>query len=216
MGERVITVIGMGPGELDYITPIAWSKAKEASILIGSDRLLDLFPNSKAKKISISSKMRLVVDGLEEIKDEKVAVLVSGDPGLFSLLGMIKEKIDAEYIDVIPGISAAQILFSKSLTSWDDVAFISLHGRVGKVDRLLKAAKKNRRLAVFNGPDFTADRIAESLIAAGYEGIAVIGQQLSYGDETVEEMTLKELGERKGIEMAVILLNITDGRQMHG
>ena len=206
----MITIIGMGPGGLDYITPIAWSKAKDASILIGSDRLIGLFPDSLAKKLSISSKMRSVVDSLEEIKDEKVAVLVSGDPGLFSLLGMIKEKIDAEHIEVIPGISSAQLLFSKSLISWDDVVFISLHGRAGKVERLLEAAKTNKRLVVFNGPDFTADRIAKTLIGAGYTGEAIMGERLSYSDESVDEFSLKELSQRNGIESAVILLKLND------
>ena len=208
----MITVIGMGPGDLGYVTPVALSKAKEANILIGSDRLLGLFPDSLAKKVSISSKMRSVVDSLDKIKDDKVAVLVSGDPGLFSLLKMVKEKIDKEYLEVIPGISSAQLLFSRALVSWDDLLFVTLHGRDGKVDRLLGAALKNDRLAVFNGPDFAAERIAGTLIKAGYTGEVIVGQRLSYDDESVDKFSLKELSETSGIGMAVFLINISGGR----
>ena len=212
----MITVIGMGPGDPEYVTPIAWSKAKNADILVGSDRLLRLFTSSSAKKVSISSNMRSVVEGLTDIKEKKVAVLVSGDPGLFSLLKMIKEHVDGEFIEVIPGISSAQMLFSKTLSSWDDVVFVTLHGREGKTERLLEAARKTKRMAVFNGPEFTADRIAKTLITGGYKGVAIVGQQLSLSDESVKELSLEELGKTSDIRAAVILFELKSGKQADG
>ncbi len=44
--DQSISIVGCGPGSLDYLTPAALRAIEEAEVLVGAIRLLDLFPAS--------------------------------------------------------------------------------------------------------------------------------------------------------------------------
>ena len=46
-----------------------------------------------------------------ELKEHEVVVMVSGDPGYYSLLDALQRNFEQEKIEVIPGISAMQLAF---------------------------------------------------------------------------------------------------------
>ena len=59
----------------------------------------------------------------------KVAIVVSGDPGFYSILDWLKREFPKLQYQVIPGISSMQLAFARLAQSWYDCKFISLHGR---------------------------------------------------------------------------------------
>ena len=66
----------------------------------------------------------------------KVAVLVSGDPGLYSLAERLLRRFGRENCRVTPAVSSVQAAFARLGLSWDNVRVISAHGRLppGDVD----------------------------------------------------------------------------------
>src|SRR5512135_3183712 len=88
-----ISIVGCGPGSLDYLTPAALKVIEQAEVLVGAKRLLDLFPSNSAERIVVHAHVRELLDQVAERADHKrIAVLVTGDPGLFSLAKQVIER----------------------------------------------------------------------------------------------------------------------------
>ena len=49
--DQSISIVGCGPGSLDYLTPATLRAVEEAEVLVGAKRLLDLFPASPADRV---------------------------------------------------------------------------------------------------------------------------------------------------------------------
>src|SRR3989339_1971691 len=125
-----ICIIGVGPGAIEYVVPVALRRIKDADCLIGAQRALDLFSRFKKEKVCFDGWLSRVVPYLKKHReDKKIAVLVSGDPGLYSLAHTIAKEFKKDEYEVIPGISSLQIAFARIGESWQDVKIISLHGR---------------------------------------------------------------------------------------
>ena len=125
-----IFIVGIGPGAKEYLLPVALRRITEADCLIGARRALDLFPEFKKEKVCFDSRMNRVIPYLKKYrKDKKIAVLVSGDPGLYSLAQTIARNFPKDEYEVIPGISSLQLAFARIGESWQDAGIISLHGR---------------------------------------------------------------------------------------
>lgn len=126
--ERKITIVGCGPGARDYLTPVAAAAIAEAEVLIGASRLLDLFPDREAERIVMGKDSSLILDEIALRKGKSlIVVLVTGDPGLYSLAAAVIKRFGRDSCRVLPGISAMQIAFARLGVSWEDVKIISTH-----------------------------------------------------------------------------------------
>lgn len=204
----MISIIGIGPGGAQYLTQEARDKVEAADMVAGSERLLELFPDLKAERLVLDGNIKAVTEIICNSAARRVAVLVSGDPGLFSLMGTIKNKISPEVLDVVPGISSVQLLFARLGIAWDDVKLISLHGRPDEKTILLKAAAGNSKIAIFTGSNFPPGTIASTLIESGFSGMAAVGENLSYPGERLLVTTLEELAEMVGLGTSVLYLEL--------
>jgi precorrin-6B methylase 1 len=55
-------------------------------VLVGARCLLDLFSDAGAERIAVDADIERVLDGIEKRRGfKRIVVLVTGDPGLFSL-----------------------------------------------------------------------------------------------------------------------------------
>jgi precorrin-3B C17-methyltransferase len=112
-----LTVIGLGPGNIDQITPQAAKAAQEAEFFFGYGPYLD--------RLSLRpDQTRLASDNREELaranaalekaaSGAKVAVISGGDPGVFAMAAAICEAIEAGPVEwrnidlqIIPGVTA--------------------------------------------------------------------------------------------------------------
>ena len=65
----------------------------------------------------------------EESRHGQVVVMVSGDPGFYSLLPALRRRFPRERLQVIPGISSVQLAFARVAEPWQDANLLSFHGR---------------------------------------------------------------------------------------
>lgn len=199
-------VIGIGPGTEDYLLPIAKKKIENADCLIGAKRLLSLFPNLKKEKIYLEGHFNDAILYIKKNLDKKrIAVLVSGDPGLYSFLEWIKKSLKKESYEVIPGISALQVAFAKIGESWNDAKIISIHGRNSK--DLAKEIKSSSTVFLFTDSHFPPDKIAAYLLSRGIENRrAVVFENLTYPKERILDTDLKKLTVIKDFGLCVMII----------
>lgn len=125
-----VTVVGAGPGSREYLLPLAWNAVEEADLLVGGGSALSLFEAAGKEKIQIKGDLQGVLDYIAEVRETKrVVVLLSGDPGFFSLLPRLRKRFGRENLRVIPGISSLQLACARLGLHWHDMAVVSVHGR---------------------------------------------------------------------------------------
>ena len=194
---RKIYVVGIGPGDKEYLTLKAINTIKEVDIVVGSRRALELF-NIEGNRRYILSKS--IVEDLKNVIDysrkegKSVAILSTGDPCFSGLLKtMLKYNIvEKEEIEVIPGISSIQVTASKLKISWEDYHILTLHGKEENRKLLLDLVKDNKKVIFLPG-DLKKD--VEYLLRNGVDANRriVVCENLTYPEERIVECTLREV-----------------------
>ena len=202
-----INILGIGPGSRDYILNITEKKIKEADVLIGGQRALDLFADFNKKTLKITANLSKIRDYIKDnYRKEKIAVLVSGDPGLYSFLAYLKKYFPREDLEVIPGISAMQLAFARATMVWQDAKILSLHGK-DNTEYLLKMLKKYEKVGFFTDYKFPPVEIAQYLLKNNIKGRrAIIFEDLSYPDEKIIDKSLEELSEVETGNLTVMVI----------
>lgn len=192
--DSKIIVIGIGPGSPDYVPPVASRAIARAKVLLGSERALGTFapPGCVCKAID-----KDLAAAFEFIRDHlatgDVTVLVSGDPGFYSLLSALRKQYPAERLEVIPGISSVQLAFARLACPWQEAELVSLHGR--EIDNESMRYRTGKQLALLTDPLNTPDVIAKRLRSLDWPPDAQVWlcAELSYPSETVAAHRLAEI-----------------------
>lgn len=152
-----LTVVGLGPGAGPDLTGRALDAIREAELVVGYTTYIALIRDAFPDKQMLSTGMRAEVDrcrlAIEEtLKGKNVAVVCSGDSGVYGMAGLIYE-LAREYppfeIEEVPGITAAcggAAVLGAPLTH--DFAVISLS------DLMTPWEKIEKRLACAAQADF--------------------------------------------------------------
>lgn len=139
-------MVGIGPGDPLDRTHRAERAIKNSSVVVGYTTYIDLISDLIGDRDVISTGMTGEVErcrrALEEAHDGRTVALVSsGDPGVYGMAGLALEMCEAENIDlpvqIIPGVTAASsaaarlgaplmldfacISLSDLLVAWDDI-----------------------------------------------------------------------------------------------
>lgn len=158
-----IFVIGMGPGREEMMTQEAIQALENSDVIIGYTVYLELLGQHFSGKEMLSTPMRKETErcrlAFEEAqKGKKVALVCSGDAGIYGMASLMYE-IGKEYPDtelsVIPGVTAASsgaavlgaplnhdfcvISLSDLLTPWEKIE-----------KRLVAAAEGDFAIAIYN------------------------------------------------------------------
>lgn len=191
--EFKIIVAGIGPGAREYVVPKALKAIENAKVLVGGSRALADFAREGQKTFAIKADIKAVMNFIgEELKQNDVVVMVSGDPGYYSLLSSLRKNFPIEQIKVIPGLSSMQVAFAKIALPWQEASLLSFHGRVPKDEDLVYV--KGRIIGMLTDNKFNSGRIAEYLIERGWDknARAYICSRLSYPDEKIACLSLEE------------------------
>jgi precorrin-6y C5,15-methyltransferase (decarboxylating) CbiE subunit len=196
-------VVGMGPGSRDYILPVAARAIEEADLLVGAQRFLSLFPGKEGR--AYGQKIDEALDIVEaERSSRRVALLVSGDPGLYSLLAAVRRRFGSGDYEVIPGISSFQLAFAKTGLSWEGAVIVSAHGR-GRAS--LSPLTPDKPGVVLLGGENDARSVAAFLIERfGPDKPCIVARDLGGDDEAIIEGSLAEIAEKKIGGLCVMLL----------
>ena len=203
-----VTIVGCGPGSKKFITGYAMQQIINAEVLIGSRRLLSLFPDADADTYVLSNNYKLLITRIVSLskKKKKVVVLVSGDPGFFSYSKLIVDKLGVEKCEVIPGISSVQMAFAKIGRTWNDACFMSLHGRSAKLASVVKKITDNEKVAVLTDNSNNVKLIAKKLLETGVKNRKIfVCENLSLEEERIREFDVSSILKIRVSDLNVII-----------
>lgn len=167
-----IFVIGIGPGSIDEMSIRARTAVENSEVIVGYKTYIDLIQNlTTGKKIVANGMMNEIErckSAIDEAKNfERVAVISSGDSGIYGMAGLILELIlqlpaeNRPEVEIIPGISAsnsaasilgaplmndfATISLSDLLTPWQVIEQRIEHAAAGDFVIALYNPKSHKR-----------------------------------------------------------------------
>ncbi len=181
-----IVIVGCGPGSPEYLTAAAIGAVQEAEVLVGAQRLLDLFPEHPGERILMEAHTDKVLAAIAERPDEKIAVLVTGDPGLASLAQPILKRFGRDRCRVIPGISSLQAAFASLGLDWLGVRVIDAHGKDPSVH--LKTLEGIDKVAVLGGRKESLSWILQETSALGDNYKLWACEDLTLETERIQEL----------------------------
>ena len=202
-----IAVVGVGPGTGDYLLPAAREAIAGADILAGGPRHLEPYRESGKDLLPLEGSLDVFLDRLEEKRATgKVALLLSGDPCFYSLLGRLGTRFAPEEMEIVPGVSSFQVLFARLGIQWNGTETASLHGR--PLEDALKSVREDRGTLFLLDRKNTGPAVAAFLKDRGFpDRPAVLAENLGYPEERILRTTLFGLaGERQAGELALLLL----------
>jgi cobalt-precorrin 5A hydrolase/precorrin-3B C17-methyltransferase len=211
-----ISVIGIGPGTLDWRTPEAQRELAQADDLIGYETYLRMAgpfaPHQVVHASDNREEMARARHAFElAVQGRSVAVVSSGDPGIFAMAAAVLEALhdsaDPAWhgvdLKIVPGISAAQAAAARSgAPLGHDFCVISLSDNLKPWDaierRLALAAQADLVLALYN-PISRArpTQLAQALTAIrahrAPQTPVVLGRDIGRPDESWRVVTLGTL-----------------------
>lgn len=231
-GPAGVAVVGLGPGDTAWMTPQSRHELAVATDLIGYGPYLDRVPVLPGQRRHPSdntdepARARLACELAEQ--GRAVAVVSSGDPGVFAMATAVLEEAKqwpGVQIRVVPAMTAAQAVASRvGAPLGHDYAVLSLSDRLKPWDviaaRLSAAAAADLVLAIYN----PASRSRTWQVAAMRDLLlehrdagtpVVIGRDVSGPAESVRVVRLADL-DPADVDMRCLLIVGSSQTQWYG
>ncbi|WP_097026455.1 precorrin-3B C(17)-methyltransferase [Clostridium peptidivorans] len=104
-------VIGIGPGGLEHMTLKAKQAIEESNMIVGYTKYIEFVKPLLEGKELVSTGMKGEVErckkALELAADNTVAIISTGDAGIYGMAGLILELRENEDVEIIPGVTAS-------------------------------------------------------------------------------------------------------------
>lgn len=217
-----VAVVGLGPGDAGWTTPQSRQVLAAATDVIGYGPYLDRVPVRDGQRRHPSdntdepARARLACELAEQ--GRTVAVVSSGDPGVFAMATAVLEEAEqwpGVDVRVLPAMTAAQAVASRvGAPLGHDYAVISLSDRLKPWDiiarRLTAAAAADMVLAVYNPASKTRNwqvaAMRDLLLEHRDAGTpVVIGRDVAGPRESVRVVRLGELDPAE-VDMRCLLI----------
>jgi cobalt-precorrin 5A hydrolase/precorrin-3B C17-methyltransferase len=234
-----LAIIGIGPGDPAWRTPEASALIDAAEDIVGYRLYLDLLGRAILGKRRHDSaigaeveRARLALDLAAE--GNRVALVSSGDPGIYGLAALVFELIDREArrdwsaldIVVAPGVSAMQAAASRvGAPLGHDFCVISLSDLLTPWERIRPrieaAARADLVIALYNPrsarrPGHLAEAAQILLAHRPPETPCVIARNLGRAGETHRILRLDELSQAAADMLSLILIGSRQTRLIAG
>jgi precorrin-3B C17-methyltransferase len=226
-----IAVVGLGPGDLHYLTPQAGDALADADALYGYGPYLDRVAPRPGQRRCASDNREEAARATAALADaaqgNNVAVVSGGDPGVFAMAAAICEQIEAGPqswraldVAVVPGITAMLAVAAKiGAPLGHDFCALSLSDNLKPWDvierRLDAAASAGFVIALYNpvsrARPWQFGKAVERLRAHLPPATAVVfGRAVGRPDEHVSVTTLAEAGatpaDIPAVDMATLVI----------
>jgi precorrin-2 C20-methyltransferase/precorrin-3B C17-methyltransferase len=219
-----VVVVGLGPAGRDWLTPEAQAALAAADDLVGYAPYVARVPDNPRQRRHASDN-RVEAERAEFAlslakEGRRVAVVSSGDPGVFAMAAAVLE-VAAEPrwkdvpVRVLPGLTAAQAVASRAgAPLGHDFCVLSLSDRLKPWDviagRLEAAARADLVIAVYNpgsrSRTWQVEAAKELLLRhRGADTPVVLGRDVGGTEESVRVVRLADL-EPAEVDMRTLLI----------
>lgn len=221
-----VTVVGLGPGPRSWIAAEAAAALDRASDLVGYEPYLAMVPERPGQRRH-GSDNRVELERAQAAlalaaQGREVAVVSSGDAGIFGMAAAVMEVLEAEparwpsvAVEVTPGLSAMQAAAARlGAPLGHDFAVISLSPLLKPWDvvarRLAAAADADFAIAIYNPASKTrrsqiVDAVAILRERRPPETVVALARNVGRPGESLEVTTLKAV-DPETIDMRTLVL----------
>lgn len=207
MEYKKINVLGLGPGDLNYTLPITLKIIEKSDAIIGGRRHIEsLGKYAEGKEYCyITADLNAVLNYINQNRNKEISLILSGDTGFYSMLTFMRKNYSEDELNVVPGISSLQYMFSKISDYWYDALVTSAHGKT--VDYVAKM-KEYDKIGLLTDNNNTPQAISKVLTENGFGDVVVyVGENLSYNNEKISKYLAKKLkDEERKFDMNVVVL----------
>lgn len=228
-------VVGIGPGQLSWRTPEAVAALRAAQEVVGYDLYLDLCGDLIAGKLQHRSPLgdetgRALKALTLAAEGKTVALVCSGDPGIYALATLVYEQVEAAQdrairgvrITVVPGISAFQAAAARlGAPMGHDFCLISLSDLLTPrevIRQRLRAAAVGDFVVAFYNPQSLRRRTllgeAREVLLTARPGTApvAIARNLGRPGESVTVTTLAEFEPETVDMLSLVVIGNSESR----
>ncbi|MFB6117209.1 cobalt-precorrin-7 (C(5))-methyltransferase [Halosegnis sp.] len=203
-----VHAIGVGPGNLEFLTPRGKRAVREADVVVGFGTVVEFVADLTDADL-LTCGYRDEEETLAAFADRVAAgdrgtAVLMGDPNHsgYQFLGKVERAVDAP-VRVVPGISSLQVAASRARTPMEATSFVTLHKSGDLTDdlRRLREGVGDRHLLVLPRPyDWMPGDIAAHLLEAGADPAleTLVCERLTHDDESVTRTRLDELADHAG------------------
>ena len=204
-------VVGIGPGKVEGMTYEAARALGESDVIVGYTVYVDLVKDRFPDKTFLTTPMRREVERVElalaeAAKGKTVAMVCSGDPGVYGMSGLCEElavKHSGVEVETIPGVSAvlsgAAILGAPLMHDFAVISLSDLMTPWATIEKRLRAAAAADFVICLYNPsshkrkDYLARACDIVLEAASPETVCGVAQNIGREGENTRTMTLQAL-----------------------
>lgn len=229
-----IYVVGMGPGGADQMTVQAGKVLESCDTIVGYTVYVDLLRESYPEKEYKTTPMRQEVErcrmAFEEAqKGRRVAMVCSGDAGVYGMSGLMLE-LGEEYpdcrVEVVPGVTAAlaggAVLGAPLMHDFAVISLSDLLTPWEKIEKRLRyAAMADMAICIYNPSsrkraDYLMRACDILLEVAEPERVCGLVSRIGREGETSRVVTLRELRECQADMFTTVFIGNSQTREVGG
>lgn len=200
--QHELILAGGGSGTADYLLPAAKKALESADCVIASERFLSLLEVKKARPMGNIS--RLLQELPELLETERIGIVVSGDPLLYSLCRTIQNRYPELEMQVIPGVGSLQLLGAAFGLTMEQAEIRSIHGRECSPGTIAYAVSEHAETFFFCSGTQGPREIAQSLLAYGLADTEIfVGADLTYPTQQLWHGTPEQAAQRPNPKLCV-------------
>jgi cobalt-precorrin-7 (C5)-methyltransferase len=201
--SEFVYAVGIGPGDLAFLTPRGERAIREASVVVGFETVIDF--------IRKRTETDLLACGYDDESEtlrafakrvaagESGTAVLMGDPNFsgYQFVRKVEAAVDCS-VRIVPGISSLQIAASRARTPMEETVFVTLHksGSIdSELDRIQDAVGDYHVLVLPRPFDWMPGDIAAYLLESDTEPAldTFVLERLTHDDEKRTRTTLGEL-----------------------
>ena len=229
-----IYVVGIGPGEYEQMTMRAANALQSCDVIVGYTVYLDLVKEHFPGKEFLTTPMRKEIERCQLAFDEaekgkNVAMICSGDAGVYGMAGLMLE-IGEGYpqisVEVIPGVTAATggaaVLGAPLIHDFALISLSDLMTPWEKIEkRLLCASEADFVICLYNPSsrkrhDYLQKACDLMMQHKSPETVCGTVQSIGRDGQTMQVMTLKELRNTQVDMFTTVFIGNSQTRNING
>ena len=229
-----IYVTGLGPGAADQMTIRARKVLEKCPVIIGYTVYIDLIREEFPDKTFLSTPMRKEADRCrmafaEAQKGQEVAMVCSGDAGVYGMAGLICE-VGKDYpdvgIEIVPGITAASggaaVLGAPLMHDFAVISLSDLLTPWEKIERRVRAAAEADFVICIYNPsskkraDYLKKACEMILEFRRPETVCGIVRNIGRDGETYEILSLEQLRDTQVDMFTTVFIGNSNTMELNG
>ena len=227
-------VVGIGPGKVEGMTYEAARALEESDVIVGYTVYVDLVKDRFPDKTFLTTPMRREVERVElalaeAAKGKTVAMVCSGDPGVYGMSGLCEElaaKHPGVAVVTVPGVSAvlsgAAILGAPLMHDFAVISLSDLMTPWATIEKRLRAAAAADFVICLYNPsshkrkDYLARACDIVLEAASPETVCGVAQNIGREGENIRTMTLQALRDAQVDMFSTVFIGNSQTKVVNG